>query len=814
LRATPKILLILVLLLPLANCGSDDSTTPAPPALTMEDSITNYDTAAGDMQTAFADLNGLLDQIEDAFYAKAMDESAITNLVNAYVTQTTVVAKKMDTLIAFEDAIVSYGGGNKGMFTNAVGDVAKGLFMVVKKTVVSSGQMVRSGWRVLSGSHTLREALKASDSGIPLLSDAAKRLEEHNAARDRSIIDAIQRNDVQEGHVPIAELQGTTTQEKIDYYRNLPDNDPLKKFTRGNVHIWDTSEKDETLKTIKKFAGDQVKNYAGAIGGSEVLVEVGDQSLSRHQTPEQKGLVRSAVKDIDTALTVAKHKTMLIQKRDQPEDDPVVAVLDGVDPDMDIPLASGIYDVVVIADDYVRSVEEGLEIAAGQVTNMLHEMYELASNSLILESVAASPETGIMGQPVTVSATVASLAGSGLTLEWAITGGTFDNPSQSGPNMTFTPTQVGPYTVGLEVSDGLANTRNASVALDVTGVQVEVLDWDVTGEQFSDGEINPGEQVNVSVTLINRGTEAVTGYPNLVGKDRITANCSVDGVTIAAGGQTTVTGSFSLPVDYSPTTGAVTHEFAFDDIVIAQDLAFDVAFGVVIDAISSPVTDRVLNISGRVSNPALATANLIIAGDLDQAYVMNLINGEFSQDIALDASSGAVTNSVLVSADSGSRREEATTSFTSQVPLAGLRVTLTWDTNGTDVDLWVTDPAGAACGYSNTYTASGLTLDFDDTNGYGPENITTATAMAGTYSVRAHYYDDNSDEANPSGCTIVVRLNEGTSSETTTTYHGTLYATDDSWTAATITIDGNGKAALKSGPTALSKVDTKLMPKK
>lgn len=814
-RATTKILLLLACLLPLANCGSDDTTTPPPPTITMEDGINNYGTATEDMQTAFADLNNLWDQIEAAFGAKTMDETEISDLVNRYVTQTLVVARKMDTLIAFEDAIFAYGDGSKNMFTDAAGTVARGLFTVVKKTVVSSGQMVRSGWRVLSGSHTLRQALSASDSGIPILSDAAKKLEEHNAARDRSIIDAIERNDSEEGNVPISQLQGSTTQEKIDYYRNLPDDDPLKKQTRGDVHLWDTEEKAATVKTIKGFSKDMVKNYVGAISGSDVLVEVGDQSLSPEQTPEEKGLVQIEIKDFDTAVNVTTHKTILIQKRDQPQDDPCVAVLDGVDPEMGIPLASGVYDVVVIAEDYVRTVEEGLEIVTGQVTNMLHEMYDYAANSLVLERVAATPATGIVGNPVTVSATAASLIGSRLTLEWSISGGTFASPAQSGADLTFTPTQVGPYTVSLEVSDAVGNTRTGSVDLDVTGAEIEILNWEVTSEEFSDGEINPGEQVYVDVTLINRGDEAVTGVPSLVGQDRITTSGSAASVTIEAGGQVTVSGNFRLPVDYSPATGAVTHRFATGDVVIAQDLAFDVAFGIEIDAISSPVTDRVLNISGRVSNPALNTANLIISGDLDQAYVVNLSNGEFSQDVALDASTSAAINTVLVTADSGSRHAEASTDFVAQVPPAALRVTLTWDTNDTDVDLWVTDPAGASCGWTNTYTASGLTLDFDDTNGYGPENITTATAQVGTYSVRADYFSDHDEDvAIPSSCTIVVRLNEGTPNEKTTSYHGTLYDSGDSWTAATITIDAGGKATLAAGPKALGYVDPASLPRK
>ncbi len=817
-RTLTRISLCLIVLVAVFGCGGgDDSTIVTPPPNdNMEDSINDYWTVSRDMETAFTGMNDIIDQIDAAFNAKTYDKDAVTDLVDSFVAQTEVVAAKMDHMLQLEDNIHAYGAANKGMFTNGVTAVAKGLFNTVKKVVVSTGQMTRTTWRVLSGSYTLREALKAPDSGIPIVSDMAKRLQEHNADRDQAIINSILSNDTHEGDIPISELHGSTLQEKVDYYRNLPDDDPLKKDTRGNVSLWDHDELMRTVKTMKKVMKDQVKNYVGAVSGSDALVEVGDQTLSQDQSPQEKGTVRNIVKDIDTNTNLPVHKTVLIVKRDQPQDDQRVIVLDGVDPDSNIPMASGIYDVIVMAEGYVRSVKDGLEVATNQTTTMLNKMYEFASNSLILESVTADPETAALDEAVTVSATAASILGSDLTFAWTISGGTVKDQTQSGPNMTFTPTQVGPYTVSLEVSDALGNSRNGSVDIDVTGAAIEVLDWDVTSEQFSDNEINPGEQVTVAITLVNRGTETVSGTSSLVGQSRITAQLNTSGaLTIPAGGQMVVNGTFTLPTDFSDTEGVVSHEFATDDVVISQDLVFDVVFGIEINAISSPVTDRVLNISGRVSNPSLPTANLAIAGDINQVYTLNLSNGEFSQDIAVEASGDEEINSVVVSADAGSHHAEATSSFTADVAPSALRVTLTWDTGGTDVDLWVTDPDGEACGYSNPSTASGLTLDFDNTSGYGPENITTTSAIPGTYSVRVNYYEDNDDEgANPSGCTVVVRLNEGSPQESITTYHGSVYDTGDNWSVATITIEEGGKALLQTGPTALTKTDPADMPAK
>lgn len=70
-----------------------------------------------------------------------------------------------------------------------------------------------------------------------------------------------------------------------------------------------------------------------------------------------------------------------------------------------------------------------------------------------------------------------------------------------------------------------------------------------------------------------------------------------------------------------------------------------------------------------------------------------------------------------------------------------VQVTLTWD-NTSDLDLWVTDPSGEKIYYANSTSASGGELDFDDTDGFGPENIywPLGEAPAGEYFCQVHYY--------------------------------------------------------------------------
>lgn len=70
-----------------------------------------------------------------------------------------------------------------------------------------------------------------------------------------------------------------------------------------------------------------------------------------------------------------------------------------------------------------------------------------------------------------------------------------------------------------------------------------------------------------------------------------------------------------------------------------------------------------------------------------------------------------------------------------------IQITLTWD-NTADLDLYVTDPWGETIYYYNTTSSSGGWLDFDDIDGYGPENIfwENNSAPGGYYYVEVDYY--------------------------------------------------------------------------
>lgn len=68
------------------------------------------------------------------------------------------------------------------------------------------------------------------------------------------------------------------------------------------------------------------------------------------------------------------------------------------------------------------------------------------------------------------------------------------------------------------------------------------------------------------------------------------------------------------------------------------------------------------------------------------------------------------------------------------------RVILNWDTDNCDIDLWVTDPKGEKCFYSNRNTKIGGRNSRDFTGGYGPEEFIIKNAMKGKYKVEINYY--------------------------------------------------------------------------
>ncbi len=104
-----------------------------------------------------------------------------------------------------------------------------------------------------------------------------------------------------------------------------------------------------------------------------------------------------------------------------------------------------------------------------------------------------------------------------------------------------------------------------------------------------------------------------------------------------------------------------------------------------------------------------------------------------------------------------------------------LQVTVTWDTDQTDIDTWVQEPSGFWVYWSDEAGPT-ATLDYDDTDGYGPENVFVPAggAAAGVYKVYVGYYgydwttggassaEDDPPPAPPTSVSIRITTFDGT----------------------------------------------------
>ncbi len=93
-----------------------------------------------------------------------------------------------------------------------------------------------------------------------------------------------------------------------------------------------------------------------------------------------------------------------------------------------------------------------------------------------------------------------------------------------------------------------------------------------------------------------------------------------------------------------------------------------------------------------------------------------------------------------------------------------IKIYLSWDTDRTDVDLWVINPAGEKVFYNHRKGKYGGTLFDDVTNGYGPESFTANEAHAGTYAIEVNYFGNRGAMKEARGEVVVV-LNEGRDDE-------------------------------------------------
>jgi uncharacterized protein YfaP (DUF2135 family) len=163
-------------------------------------------------------------------------------------------------------------------------------------------------------------------------------------------------------------------------------------------------------------------------------------------------------------------------------------------------------------------------------------------------------------------------------------------------------------------------------------------------------------------------------------------------------------------------------------------------------------------IRGRIANaPKEKPATLIVNGAAMPIELQD--DGSFNRPYSF-ASGG---NSVEVRAPDGKSR--ARTQFYDSYrgkTQPRLRVVLSWDTPGTDLDLHVVAPDGAHAWYGERVMPNGGALDVDVTGGYGPEIFASAAPASGNYHVYVNYFGAGSGTATLTVAQVAIITNEGT----------------------------------------------------
>jgi tetratricopeptide (TPR) repeat protein len=119
-----------------------------------------------------------------------------------------------------------------------------------------------------------------------------------------------------------------------------------------------------------------------------------------------------------------------------------------------------------------------------------------------------------------------------------------------------------------------------------------------------------------------------------------------------------------------------------------------------------------------------------------------------------------------------------------------LHVYLTWDTDRTDVDLWVTTPAAEKIFYSHKHGSGGEALYDDVTTGYGPESFSARTAAVGVYTVQVNYFSAGRTAFPEARGEVVVVLDEGRPTEHKATLPYRLFAEKQTVTVARVVVGG------------------------
>lgn len=125
---------------------------------------------------------------------------------------------------------------------------------------------------------------------------------------------------------------------------------------------------------------------------------------------------------------------------------------------------------------------------------------------------------------------------------------------------------------------------------------------------------------------------------------------------------------------------------------------------------------------------------------------------------------GAGSNSIEVRNGKERRRVQFYDAYAGK-PQARLRVVLSWDSDGTDLDLHVVSPDGQHVFYGDRVAPNGGALDVDVTTGFGPEIFASTAPPVGVYHVFVNYYGSGPDQQEVTVAQVAIVTQEGTLAE-------------------------------------------------
>lgn len=210
---------------------------------------------------------------------------------------------------------------------------------------------------------------------------------------------------------------------------------------------------------------------------------------------------------------------------------------------------------------------------------------------------------------------------------------------------------------------------------------------------------------------------------------------------------------------------------------------------------AAPITTRATELQGSWSEMSCPAGVVSVNGFLQQ-FAVTAASGSFDERIVLRPGVNHVA--IQVGERYVTRRVQG------DFAPARLLATLVWDTNSTDLDLYVGEPDGSTVWYRNKVSSG--TLDVDRMQGYGPENysISAVKAAPGRYPIRVHYFAAR--EIGRSEWTVRVLANEGQPDQQRRTFYGILDRSlghqgpegrGEDWNdVCTVTIDANGAARI------------------